>query len=165
MPPCLRWPLFKLRGLRSFRQVFVAYGVLPASMAGRLYAVIPLAELVIAVALLYPTTRVAASVCAALLLMSYAFAIALNLRRGRSDLLCGCAGPSRRSISRHMVWRNGALALLCVSAGLPWTARPWEPADGVTVVGGLAALAALYWAVEELCGVLQSTARSAGESK
>ena len=64
-----------------------------------------------------------------------------------------------------MVWRNGALALLCIVAGLPWTARPRDGTDLITVGGGLVALAALYWAVEELFGVPQAAARSAGESK
>ena len=157
--------IHKLRGLSSFRQFFIAYELLPASIAGRLFVVIPLAELLIALGLLYPPRRVEASAFGASVLLLYALAIAFNLRRGRSNLLCGCAGPSHRSISRHMVWRNGALALLCIVAGLPWTARPRDGTDLITVGGGLVALAALYWAVEELFGVPQAAARSAGESK
>jgi hypothetical protein len=152
--------IHKLRHLRAFRDAFESYALVPSG----LYFVIPALEALVAAGLLSGTTRAPASVVGAVMLLAYAFAIALNLRRGRSDLLCGCAGPARRSIGRHMVWRNCVLALLCLMAGAPRAVRPLEGPDMVTILGGLLALTALYWSVEELFGRMQPIANGAVQS-
>jgi hypothetical protein len=151
--------IHKLRDLRAFRDAFESH----ALVAGGLYPIIPALEVLVATGLLFADTRLAASVLGALLLVTYAFAIALSLRRGRSDLLCGCAGPARRSISRHMVWRNCAAAVICIVGGMPRGARALEGADVVTILGGFSALVALYWSIDELFGQTQSGTRRALE--
>ena len=51
-----------------------------------------------------------------------------------------------------MVWRNLFVALALGIAVLPWAARPLDAADLLTVMGGLAAAAALYAAIDQLLG-------------
>jgi hypothetical protein len=77
--------------------------------------------------------------------------MAVNLLRGRRELSCGCGGPNeRRPIGAWMVWRNlllaGALALVI----LPWTLRPLQPVDLLTVAAGIAVAALIYMSADGL---------------
>ncbi|HXY95533.1 MAG TPA: MauE/DoxX family redox-associated membrane protein, partial [Steroidobacteraceae bacterium] len=83
--------LHKLRDLPAFTEVLRAYRVLPAG-AVRLAPLVPLAELLVAAGLSASATRLGAGLGGAALLLIYAAAIAVNLRRGRRDLACGCGG-------------------------------------------------------------------------
>lgn len=112
-----------------------------------------LLETTIAGALLIASTRGYAAVAGVTLLVLYATAIAINLRRGRLDLDCGCAGfADRRPIAAWMVWRNLLLAALLAATLLPWAPRRLAGTDAVTIVAGLAALASIYAALERLLG-------------
>jgi len=95
------------------------------------------------------------------LLAIYAAAIAVNLRRGRRELDCGCMGfGRRRSISPGMVWRNVVLALALLAAGwLPWTSRPLNWVDVLTMVGGVCAGTLLYMAIDGLLEFSRRLAR------
>jgi hypothetical protein len=142
--------LHKARAPRQFADVLAAYRVLPAA-AVRAAALVPLLELTVALGLLVPAVRPGAAVAGALLLLLYAAAIAVNLRRGRLELACGCGGADeRRPIAAWMVVRNLLLALLLGSLVLPWQVRPLAAADLVTVVGGLAVASLLYASLERL---------------
>ncbi len=143
----------KLRSLEAFTEVFAAYRVLPEGRARRVAWLIPGLELAIAAALPWEMTRRWALVVAMGLLVAYAVALGLNLARGRRELDCGCGTiGSRRSIAGWMVWRNLALALIAAIAALPWVSRPLNGFDMLTIVCGLAAIAALYVAVDQLLG-------------
>jgi hypothetical protein len=143
----------KLRSLEAFIEVFVAYRVLPEGWGRRVAWLIPGLELAIAAALPWEITRRSALTAAMGLLIAYAAGVGLNLARGRRELDCGCGTiGSRRSIAGWMVWRNLALALLAAMAALPWASRPLNGSDTLTIVGGLAAIAALYVAIDQLLG-------------
>jgi Methylamine utilisation protein MauE len=145
----------KLKNLALFAETFAAYRLLPQGLARRSAWLVPSAELALTAALLSSASRrwaILGSIC---LLAVYASALSLNLARGRRDLDCGCtAMGSRRRIAAWMVWRNVALALALGAAALPWTSRPLGAADLLTIVGGVAAGAALYAAVDRLLGAV-----------
>ena len=143
----------KWRALPEFESVLAAYHLVPQAIAGAAARLVPAIEVAIAAALLVGPTRSWAALAGAALLLAYAGGIAINLRRGRRDLDCGCAGPEdRRSIAPWMVVRNVVLAAALGVAAVPWSVRPLGPIDALTIGGGLATLAVLYHAVDRLLG-------------
>jgi hypothetical protein len=101
--------------------------------------------------LLLPGTRVAAAAIGAGLLVLYALAMAVNLMRGRRELSCGCGGPNdRRPIGAWMVWRSLLLALALALVNLPWTVRPLQAVDFLTVAAGVAVVALIYMSADAL---------------
>jgi hypothetical protein len=148
----------KWRSLNQFHRIFAAYGVLPYRWHG-LASLVPVLETLVAAGLLGPRTRLPAGCLGMTLLVGYAGAMALNLRRGRRDIACGCGGPDeRRPIAAWMVWRNGALLLLLALALLPANGRALQATDWLTVVCGLAATVLVYLSTDRL-GQLEQQAR------
>jgi hypothetical protein len=144
--------LHKVHDLSHFAAVVRAYRLLPEG-AVRLAPLVPLAELAVAAGLVAPATRVGAALAGTALLLIYAGAIAVNLRRGRRDLACGCGGPDdARPIAPWMVARNITLALLLAVTLLAWRERPLLPTDALTVGGGVAAATLLYVCMDRLLG-------------
>jgi hypothetical protein len=140
----------KLRAPAHFAEVFAAYRLLPPA-AARLALLVPVLEGLVAGGLLVAPTRRGAACAGALLLAVYAAAIAINLRRGRLDLACGCGGANERSpIAPWMVARNLLLAVALLLLVRPWLSRPWSAADALTVVGGVAVAALLYASLDRL---------------
>jgi uncharacterized membrane protein len=143
----------KLRRIGEFEGVLAAYRVLPAPLVAPAARLVPVLELALAAGMLVPATRAAAAAGSALLLLGYAGGIALNLLRGRRDLDCGCAGPNdRRPIAPWMVARNVLLAAAAATAAAPWSARPVDVTDFITIAGGMAVLILLYLAADRLLG-------------
>jgi len=150
----------KLRDLERFDEIFRAYGLLTGVARLRLTWSVPLLELAVAGGLLFDESRPYAATVGIVLLLTYAAAIAVNLKRGRRDLACGCGGPDeRRPIAPWMVWRNFLIALCLASTFAPWTIRPLNLTDAVTVVFGLLTLALIYLCVDQLMGYLQRSAQ------
>jgi hypothetical protein len=146
----------KLRDWRRFDEIFAAYGLVPAISRWRLSWLVPALELAVAVGLLADVSRPYAVFAGCVLLVAYASAIGINLRRGRRDLACGCGGPDeRRPIAPWMVWRNVVLALGLVSTLVPWTGRTLVFMDAVTVIFGLLTLALIYLCIDQLMGYVQ----------
>lgn len=144
----------KLRDVASFRIAVERYELLPPLWAVPVGAALIAAEVAIAVGLWLPRVAPVAAVAAAALLALYAVAIAVNLRRGRRDLDCGCGGPAgRRPISGWLVVRNGVVAAAAVAGALPVTARALTWVDWVTVASGVVTVALLYVAGDGLAAV------------
>jgi hypothetical protein len=144
--------LHKLRDPPHFSEVLRAYRVLP-EYAVRLAPLVPLAELAVAIGLLAPGARFGAALEGATLLLVYAAAIGVNLRRGRRDLACGCGGANdARPIAPWMVGRNLALALLLAVTLPSWRDRPLETTDALTVGGGAVVATLLYVCLDRLLG-------------
>jgi uncharacterized membrane protein len=140
----------KLRGRAHFAEVFAAYRLLPKGFE-HASLVVPVLEALIALGLLVPAIRALAACAGAALLALYALAIAVNLRRGRRELSCGCGGPhERRPIAAWMVARNLMLAAVLAVLMLPWTSRPLAPVDALTVAGGIAVGALVYASLDRL---------------
>jgi hypothetical protein len=143
----------KWRALAEFEAVLVNYRLVPRPVAHVLRIAVPALELLLALALAYGPTRPAAAVAGGALLLVYAAAIAINLRRGRRDLDCGCAAwNERRPIAPWMIVRNIVLAGILAASLAPWTTRPLSAVDALTVAGGVVIATLLYAAIDRLLG-------------
>jgi hypothetical protein len=141
----------KLRDLKQFDEIFTAYGLATSLARWRLSRAIPILELAVAGGLVFDSSRPYAAAAGIALLSTYAVAIGINLKRGRRDLACGCGGPDdKRPIAAWMVWRNVSIAVVLAVALAPWTARPLNLTDAVTVVFGLLTLSLIYLCVDQL---------------
>lgn len=135
----------KLSAPARFVAALEQYRIVGGRVVPAAAALLVAAELATGVALLVPGAGPAPALAAALLLSTYAAAIALNLMRGRRDIECGCAGPAgRRPLSAALVARNGLLVLIAGLAALPSSGRALSWLDGFTVAACLAAAALLY---------------------
>ncbi len=134
----------KLRNPGRFADVLAAYDILPRGPALIAGGVLPWLECALAVALLLPVSRSWAALSGAVLLTLYAGALALNLRRGRTDFDCGCNGAGNTPPAWRLVWRN--LLLLCVSLALllPVPARRMTAGDWTVTVIGAGIACAVY---------------------
>lgn len=151
----------KLRDWSYFRASLENYRVLPSALVAPAGALAVGAEVVAVATLPFPGTRAVGALLGAGLLAAYALAIAVNLRRGRTRIDCGCFGAARRErIAPWMVLRNVVLALGALAAALPVASRPLAALDALTIAGALVAAAVLYLAF----GTLGSNAGRLGES-
>jgi hypothetical protein len=116
--------LHKLLAREQWPAVVRQYRLLPEPLAGPVALVLPFTEALAALALLWPRTRAAGALAVAALLLVYAAALAINLRRGRRSIDCGCFGAQRRQgIASWMVARNLVLAALALVLLLPMDGR------------------------------------------
>lgn len=142
----------KLREPGRFAGALAAYELLPGWAVDFVARALPLIEITVAIGLLLRVSRATAALASAVLLGLYALAIAVNLRRGRRELDCGCVGFGRRStISVTLLWRNAALVSASLAAGfLPRGGRALDWVDLFTVAVAVAAVALIYAAAEGL---------------
>jgi hypothetical protein len=143
----------KWRERERFAATLAAYGLLPGWLAAVGGYLVPLVETAVAALLLVPPARPAVALIGIMLLLTYALAIGVNLRRGRRDLDCGCTGPAdRRPIAAWMVWRNLVLATLLAAIVPAWGVRPIGGIDALTILAGLVAIVPVYGTVDRLVG-------------
>ncbi len=121
--------LAKLADRAGSRRALIDFGV-PNALATPLGVLLPLAELVVAAALLPVATAWFGALGALLLLLLFVFGIAINLARGRTPD-CHCFGQlSSAPAGWTTLLRNAVLAL--VSGFVIW--RAWDNA-GLSAVG------------------------------
>ena len=135
----------KLAALGEWPGVVRNYRLLPAVLALPAAGMLLIAGALTAAALFWPATRHIGACAAAAQLLLFAAAMAINLRRGRSRIDCGCFGSRlRQGISTWMVARNLALAMLALGLLLPARPRALTVLDIATAVGVVATLTFLY---------------------
>jgi hypothetical protein len=105
----------KLSDFDVFKASFTDYEILPQTLIAPAALVLLLAEAAIVIGLVIPLTRTAAALGAVILLALYGGAIAVNLRRGRYMIDCGCGGPGQ-GLSWFLVARNAILVLIAAMA-------------------------------------------------
>jgi hypothetical protein len=112
--------------------VIANYRLLPRVAVAPVSALLPPLEIIVGLLLLSAFASPAAPLAAIALLALFAAAMAINLRRGRAHIDCGC-GQSflKQSLRWTLVVRNGALALLL----LPSLATPMTWALSGVVAG------------------------------
>jgi len=145
----------KLRALDRFEGVVRNYRLLPDRLVRPVVHGLPLVELAAAAGLIPPATRPLAAVVLTLLLLVFAAAMAVNLRRGRHGIDCGChLGLLKQRISWALVARNLLLAGLGSALILgEGAARPLGGLDGVTALAATLSLLVLYGAFGRLFGL------------
>ncbi|MBD9438169.1 MauE/DoxX family redox-associated membrane protein [Pseudomonas sp. PDM04] len=141
----------KLRAPARFRKQLADYQLLPDVLVRPIARTIPVAELMIAFALLVPAWRVYAALTAAGLMALYAAAIGINLWRGRRDIDCGCAGPDQAQPLRPvLLLRNSALVGLALLASVSPVVRDLGVFDGFVTVAASAVALLIYAAADGL---------------
>jgi hypothetical protein len=134
--------LSKLAALSPFEGIVRNYRILPERLVVPFARSLPFVELAVAFGLLFEPLRPAAAITCALLLIAFMVAMAINIRRGRTAIDCGCfIGHSRQQIGWPLVVRNG---VLLIAAGLALAApasRPLVFLDYVTIVAATLTLA------------------------
>jgi hypothetical protein len=149
--------------LSRFAQVLAAYRLLPDLPSLRLHVLVPSLESLVALGLMADVSRRQSALAGALLLLSYAAAMGVNLLRGRRELACGCGGPDdRRTIAAWMVWRNVLFAGLLTVTLAPRRARALEPTDWITVCFGFAAVIVIHQCGERLGEAMQRSRKLQG---
>jgi uncharacterized membrane protein YphA (DoxX/SURF4 family) len=105
--------LGKLRDRRGFISIVLDYQVLPKRWARRFAIALPWLEMALGLMLLLGLGTRIAAMLSGLLLLTFIGAMGVNLRRGRKDLNCGCAGARQhQKISGRLILRNAILLLL-----------------------------------------------------
>lgn len=138
--------LAKLRHRDVLPGVVANYRLLPEALVAPVSAVLPWVEAGLALALLAGVTGIlpaaittGAAALASALLLVFAGAIAINIRRGRSHIDCGCGRSSlRQPLHRGMVLRNVALAALVALRIVPQARAPGLADIALALVAGLA---------------------------
>jgi hypothetical protein len=154
--------IHKSRDPWRFREAVSGFRLLPERGVTAVAALVFVMELAVVAGFILGSTRVYAMWVAALLLVMYAGAIAVNIRRGRVRIDCGCVGfGERQLLSRWMVARNGLIAVAALVACLPRVPRELMPMDVFVIVCAALAAALLYVAQGVLADARQ---RWQGES-
>ena len=122
----------KLSDFDVFKASFADYEILPSSLVAPTALILVLAEGAIVVGLVVPLTRTVAAIAALMLLVLYGGAIAVNLRRGRYTIDCGCGG-SGQGLSWFLVARNAILAGIALMAAAAPVARDLSLTDGIVL--------------------------------
>jgi uncharacterized membrane protein YphA (DoxX/SURF4 family) len=138
----------KLQNADEFHGVVRNFRLLPEAVDGAFAAALPWVELGIAASLILGVGIPASGALAGLLLFVFAFAIAINIFRGRTEIDCGCFRQGmRQPLSWTLVLRNTVLG-----AGAFWLAAQPAWSQGVRVQDFvIAALAATSVALIYLC--------------
>ena len=141
----------KLCGFAVFAVVLADYRLIPKRATHACAVAVIALELGLGTGLLIPATRSPALVGSALLLVTYAVAIALNLFRGRRFIDCGCMGPvGHQPLSGWLVARNLLLACPALAAMLPVQGRALVWFDAITVSAAIGSAVLLYAAINRL---------------
>ncbi|HEY4663509.1 MAG TPA: MauE/DoxX family redox-associated membrane protein [Comamonas sp.] len=142
----------KWQDLPLFRSHIEAYGLLPGKAADVATYVLPVLEVTAAVLMWLPVASAACHGLALALLVVYAAAMAINVLQGRTDLECGCGGPSQR-VGWGLILRNLVLAALTGLAGV--FAGHLEGALAfATAIGAGVLLWMLYALIEKVWGFM-----------
>ena len=147
--------LHKLRDWSRFSGILADYRLLPSAFVTPGASLIVLLEVATVALLLAPGLRPVGGLLAGTLLVVYAVGIAINLRRGRTTLDCGCVSAGhRRRIHRSMVVRNLLLAAAMLLVVVPPTSRGLMPLDLLTMAGVTLVVVLLYLTIDTLAAVI-----------
>jgi hypothetical protein len=145
----LRAAWHKARDLRGFQVALDDYALLPGSWTPAVALGLVAAEVALAAFLLVPATAAAGGLAAAVLLVLYSGAMAVNLLRGRRWIDCGCGGAmAGRVVGEALLVRNAGLVLVAFVAAAPISARSLSGVDALTIAFGGGAAILLYVATD-----------------
>jgi uncharacterized membrane protein YphA (DoxX/SURF4 family) len=115
----------KAQHWRVFSGVLANYRLLPRTLVTPVAALLPLAEILVGILLLSAQIRPFGALAAIVLLSVFAAAMAINLKRGRSEIDCGC-GQSflKQNLSWLLVGRNAGLVALLIPSVISTRVMP-----------------------------------------
>ncbi len=150
----------KLRHRALLPGVIANYRLLPAALVQPAAWLLPIFELLVAIALLVGS-RPLAPAAAILLLLVFAGAMAINIGRGRRHIDCGCGHAGlRQALGWPMVARNLAMAAaLSIRILLPAPLAMADIAVGVAAGATLFLLMLMFNALKALPGQQPGGAR------
>ena len=144
----------KVAARDSFTVALADYRLLPAALLPLAVALIAGLEAGLGVAWLAGYQPGTVASLTAVLLATYAAAIAINLWRGRVHISCGCgfggASAEHQPLSWWLVARNLLLGAVAVVATVPATSRDLGPYDWLTMALALVAAGVLYSGASQL---------------
>lgn len=150
----------KIRAPAVFRSAIDEYRLVPRSVSGVIAVCLVMAELLAAILVLFPASRITGFAAMACLLIIYTTGIGINLYRGRRDLDCGCGGPaSRHLISGWLVLRNLLLLGAVLVARVPPDNRPLNWLDLLVIAFGVLVASGLYLGMNQLLAQAPRLAR------
>ncbi|PZQ60826.1 MAG: methylamine utilization protein MauE [Sphingomonas taxi] len=141
----------KLRHAALMEGVVANYRILPPRLVAPVARALPYAELVVGAALMAGIRPWPQGLAIALLL-GFAAAMAINIRRGRTHIDCGCGlSALRQPLDRALVARNLVLAAMLLPARAGSAVAGMVPI-AVSVAGGVALF--LFYLVFNAIGAL-----------
>lgn len=143
-----RAAIHKITDFVAFTGTLSDYRVLPESMLTPATLGLIAVEIVLAAALLWSGTRPVGALGAAGLLTFYAAMMAIPLSQGRTEISCGCGGPTDH-LSGALLMRNALLVAICLVAACTITDRPLGWADFLALPFGVVTLWLLLEAGEQ----------------
>jgi hypothetical protein len=96
----------KLRAPRLFAEALSGYLIAPAKAVPALAVLIPSAELLLGLGLLFSASIVSAATGSIFMFILFAVAVAINILKGREDVPCGCLGAGSTRLGWGLVIRN-----------------------------------------------------------
>ena len=148
------WAALHKLDITRFQAVLAAYRVIPLPLVAATSRLVILVEVLLGIGWAMGIMLQAVAVASAVLLGTYAGAMAVNLVRGRDYIDCGCGfgtdQQAEQKISWALVARNTVLLIVAGLATLPVAARDTGLLDGFAVVTGTLALTLLYAAYNQL---------------
>ncbi|MGO9513271.1 MAG: MauE/DoxX family redox-associated membrane protein [Steroidobacteraceae bacterium] len=137
--------LYKMWALSEWPGIVRNYRLMSDALVGAAAGGLLATEVLTAAALLWPPTQHVGACSAALMLLLFATAISINIRRGRTDIDCGCFGSKLHQVlSTGLVVRNLSLAALVLTLLLPVARRPLSALEIAISITCVLTLAFLY---------------------
>jgi hypothetical protein len=153
----------KLMHWQEFRGVVAAYRVLPESSTAAVAAAIVALELLLGAAALLNLRMPLTGIGIAVMLTVFAVAMAINLRRGRTAIDCGCFQTAlRQQLEWRLVARNILCSLLVLLASLSLIVS--DATQWLLALPAGAALFSLYLALNGVWALAASSRAAFGRS-
>jgi hypothetical protein len=148
--------IHKISALAEFSAILRDYQVLPDSLLKPIATIVPVLEIALGAGWILLDQTAFIAIASSLLLALYTAAIAINLRRGRVHIGCGCGvagtGETDQPLSAGLVVRTLLLMALALSAAMPVLPREFAAMDYVTLLAAVIAGALLYISGNQLLG-------------
>jgi hypothetical protein len=132
----------------AFQGTLSDYRILPEQLLAPATVALIIVETALALGLLWSETRPVAGVGAAVLLAIYGAAMAIPLSQGRTEISCGCGGPTDQ-LSPGLLVRNGLLAAVALVAAAPMLERAFTWLDLISLCFGFLTLWCILEAGEQ----------------
>ena len=144
---------------RILSGVVANYRLLPAGLVGPVSALLPPAEMILALLLLTGVAQYGAAMAAIALLVLFAAAMGINLRRGRAHIDCGCGQSFLQQTLRWTLIARNAVLVAMLLPSLTQTA-PMTLSAMLTSVSAGAGFFLLYLLFNTLSALPPARART-----